>query len=119
MGEPVRIRYLADQMILLAGKVPERDIQVVYTGLRAGEKLFEEIFHEQENYESTGHPKIFLSQPRLVAFAELTSVMRTLDTAVRRFDESETLRVLHALVPEFDAMRTDRDSEVVSIHRAG
>lgn len=119
MGEPVRIRYLAEQMILLAGKVPERDIAIVYSGLRAGEKLFEELFHEQESYESTGHPKIFLSQPRLVAFAELTQIMRNFDNAVRRFDEAETLRTLHALVPEFDAARSDRDGDVVSIHKAG
>ncbi len=119
MGEPVRIRYLAEQMILLAGKVPERDIAIVYSGLRAGEKLFEELFHEQESYESTGHPKIFLSQPRLVAFAELTQIMRNFDNAVRRFDEAETLRTLHALVPEFDAARSERDGDVVSIHKAG
>ena len=118
MGAPVRIRYLAEQMILLAGKVPERDIQIVYTGLRAGEKLFEELFHEQENHESTGHPKIFLSQPRLVAFVELTLIMRTLDAAVRRFDEGEALRLLQSLVPEFDQSRTDRDADIVSIHKA-
>jgi FlaA1/EpsC-like NDP-sugar epimerase len=118
MGEPVRIRYLAEQMILLAGKVPERDIQIVYTGLRAGEKLFEEIFHEQENHESTGHPKIFLSQPRLVEFSELTTVMRMLDASVRRFDEDEALRLLQSLVPEFDQLRTERDADVVSIHKA-
>ena len=118
MGEPVRIRYLAEQMILLAGKVPERDIQIVYTGLRAGEKLFEELFHEQENHESTGHPKIFLSQPRLIAFAELTSTMRMLDADVRRFDEDEALRLLQSLVPEFDQSRTERDADIVSIHKA-
>ena len=117
MGEPVRIRYLAEQMILLAGKVPERDIQIVYTGLRAGEKLFEELFHEQENHESTGHPKIFLSQPRLIAFSELTSTMRRLDAAVRRFDEDEALRLLQSLVPEFDQSRTERDADIVSIHK--
>ena len=118
MGEPVRIRYLAEQMILLAGKVPERDIQIVYTGLRAGEKLFEELFHEQESHESTGHPKIFLSQPRLVAFTELAATMRMLDAAVRRFDEDEALRLLQSLVPEFDQSRTERDADIVSIHKA-
>ncbi|MCC6560738.1 MAG: polysaccharide biosynthesis protein [Xanthomonadales bacterium] len=118
MGEPVRIRYLAEQMILLAGQVPERDIQIVYTGLRAGEKLFEELFHEQENHESTGHPKIFLSQPRMVPFTELTPCLHKLDAAARRFDEDEVLRLLQSLVPEFDQLRTERDADIVSIHKA-
>jgi len=119
MGEPVRIRYLAEQMILLAGKVPDRDIQITYSGLRSGEKLFEELFHEQEDYESTGHPKIFLAQPRYVAWPELNNVLRQAEAAVRRFEEAEVLRCLRLLVPEFDAERGHQTgNEVVSIHRA-
>ncbi len=59
MGDPVKIRDLAEQMIRLAGKRPGGDIAIVYTGLRAGEKLFEELFHPLENYASTAHAKIF------------------------------------------------------------
>src|SRR5690625_7826224 len=59
MGEPVRISFLAEQLIRLAGKVPGRDIEIVYTGLRPGEKLFEELFHENESYIKTRHEKIF------------------------------------------------------------
>ena len=68
MGEPVRIRDLAEQMIRLAGK-HEEGIPIVYTGLRPGEKLFEELFHPQENYSDTAHAKIFLAQPRSMAGA--------------------------------------------------
>ena len=64
MGEPVRIRDLAEQMIRLAGKSSEGDIPIIYTGLRPGEKLFEELFHPLENYSDTTHAKIFLAQPR-------------------------------------------------------
>jgi FlaA1/EpsC-like NDP-sugar epimerase len=64
MGEPVKITYLAEQLIRLSGKEPGRDIQIVYTGLRPGEKLFEELFHELEPYEQTQHEKIFLAHPR-------------------------------------------------------
>lgn len=118
MGEPVRIRYLAEQMILLAGKVPERDIQIVYSGLRPGEKLFEELFHEQEDYQSTGHHKIFLAQPRFVAWAELNPLLRSIEQATRRFDEPDVLRCLRLLVPEFDVERgTAVEVGVVSIHR--
>src|SRR5699024_4686572 len=62
MGEPVRIGFLAEQLIRLAGKEPGRDVEIVYTGLRPGEKLFEELFHENESYATTAHEKIFLSQ---------------------------------------------------------
>ncbi|CAM5329941.1 hypothetical protein RLIN73S_04305 [Rhodanobacter lindaniclasticus] len=59
MGEPIRIRDLAEQMIRLAGRKPGSEIPIVYTGLRAGEKLFEELFHPLENYSATAHAKSF------------------------------------------------------------
>ena len=57
MGEPVPIRVLAEQMIRLAGKQPGRDIAIVYTGLRPGEKLHETLFHADERYRPTAHPE--------------------------------------------------------------
>lgn len=61
MGEPVRISYLAEQLIRLAGKVPGRDIAIVYSGLRPGEKLNEELFNAHEDLTSTEHDKLFLA----------------------------------------------------------
>ncbi len=58
MGEPVPIRVLAEQMIRLAGKQPYKDIPIIYTGLRPGEKLHETLFYSDEDYRSTAHPKI-------------------------------------------------------------
>jgi FlaA1/EpsC-like NDP-sugar epimerase len=101
MGEPVKISYLAEQMIRLTGKVPDQDIGIVYTGLRPGEKLFEELFHEQENYEATQHAKIFLASPRRLPWQDLTAALRRASAAVARYDEDEILRVLKQLVPEF------------------
>lgn len=101
MGEPVRIRYLAEQMIKLTGKQPERDIQIVYTGLRAGEKLFEELFHEQEHYQPTGHPKIMLAQPRELTRASLETALHAGRQAVLRYDRATLDRLLQELVPEF------------------
>ena len=60
MGEPVRIADLAADLIRLSGLEVGRDIDIVYTGLRPGEKLFEELFGEGEDYVRTGHEKIFV-----------------------------------------------------------
>ncbi|HET9484230.1 MAG TPA: nucleoside-diphosphate sugar epimerase/dehydratase, partial [Xanthomonadales bacterium] len=116
MGEPVRIGYLAEQMIRLAGKVPGREIEIAYTGLRPGEKLFEELFHEHESYEGTSHRKIFLASPRKMPWTELSAVLKRAAQASLRYDEDELLRCLRELVPEFAADAPD--AEVVSIHRS-
>ena len=64
MGEPVKITYLAEQLIKLSGKVPYEDIDIVFTGLRPGERMYEELFHENENLEKTDINKIFKSNSR-------------------------------------------------------
>ena len=69
MGEPVPIRLLAEQMIRLAGKQPGRDIAVVYTGLRPGEKLHETLFYADEHYRPTSHSKILEAGAREVWLA--------------------------------------------------
>ena len=100
MGEPVKITYLAEQLIRLSGKVPGQDIQIVYTGLRPGEKLFEELFHELEPYEQTQHEKIFLAHPRQADWEDLSADLRSAEHAVRRYDTRKLKRILLRLVPE-------------------
>jgi len=102
MGEPVKISYLAEQMIRLAGKQPGRDIAIVYTGLRPGEKLFEELFHPLENYQATTHVKIFLANPRSMAWTLLTTLLRQSELAVQDYDEDLLRGILDQLLPEFD-----------------
>lgn len=101
MGEPVKIRYLAEQMIRLQGKVPDRDIAIVYTGLRPGEKLFEEIFHAQETYSETAHPKIWLAKSRPVSSAALEPALQQAAAASRRFDQAALDKLLADWVPEY------------------
>jgi len=71
MGEPVQIRLLAEQMIRLTGQQPGRDVAIVYTGLRPGEKLHETLFHAEEDYRPTAHPKILQAATRAVDGAQV------------------------------------------------
>jgi len=101
MGKPVKIVDLARQMIRLAGLRPEQDIKIEYTGLRAGEKLFEELFHGREPPVPTGHPGLLIAAPRTV---EADAVRQAID-AIAGFCHdgavAGALGCIKALVPEF------------------
>jgi FlaA1/EpsC-like NDP-sugar epimerase len=121
MGEPVKITYLAEQLIRLSGKEPGKDIQIVYTGLRPGEKLFEQLFHELEPYEQTQHEKIFLAHPRQANWEDLSSDLRAGDLAVKRYDTRKLKEILLHLVPELAKTSISTKpgaAEVVSINRS-
>ena len=100
MGESVKISYLAEQLIKLSGKEVGKDIEIKFTGLRPGEKLFEELFHEQENLTQTKHKKILLSHSRKVDWDKLVKTVDEMNTACDKFDEKELKTLLKDLVPE-------------------
>ena len=100
MGEPVKIRYLAEQMIRLSGKIPGEDIKITYTGLRPGEKLYEELFHRQEGLSETGHEKIFLAQSREVAWDYLNEIISAMERSCQEYDDVQCVLLLKKLVPE-------------------
>ncbi|KTD20710.1 polysaccharide biosynthesis protein [Legionella londiniensis] len=101
MGEPVKITYLAEQMIRLAGKEPGKDIAITYTGLRPGEKLFEELFHASEQLEQTAHEKLFKAKFRQIEWKELVEIFRMLNRACVLHQDDELLILLKNLIPEF------------------
>lgn len=101
MGEPVKISYLAEQMIRLAGKEPEKDIKIEYTGLRPGEKLFEELFHVSERLEKTEHEKLFKANFRQVHSDELTKLIELLEMARLDGQDDVPLALLKDLLSEF------------------
>lgn len=116
MGEPVKIRDLAEQMIRLTGKQPGRDIAIVYTGLRPGEKLFEELFHPQENYSATRHAKIFLAQSTSVPHERLQSRLERACRAVEAYDVEILREQVSALLPAFSwSGRAPTETNVVPI----
>ena len=101
MGEPVKIVHLARQMIRLAGLRPDKDIQIAFTGLRPGEKLFEEIFHGAEPPVATGRPGVLVAAPRAVDAEELGVAIHELGQACRAHRPEAALAILRRLVPEY------------------
>ncbi len=101
MGEPVLIVNLAKQMIRLAGLIPDDDIKITFTGLRPGEKLFEEVFHAGEKIIQTSHSGVFLASPRINKLAAVNAQIDILEKAVIENDQDAALRVINDLVPEY------------------
>ncbi len=106
MGEPVRIMDLARQMIRLAGLRPDKDIEIVVTGPRPGEKLREELFHEAEPLIETGHPGLCLAAPRTVNLELLGRSLDKLAELCAGERGAGVMRLLHHLVPEYHEEQT-------------
>ncbi len=102
MGQPILIRYLAEQMIRLSGKSMGQEIRIEYVGLRPGEKLTEELFLEGEQPMPTPHNKLLLARSVTHDRKELLQRANALAEACQRFDETALLFQLRELVPEFD-----------------
>ncbi len=101
MGEPVRIADLARQMILLAGLRPDEDIKIAYTGLRPGEKLFEEVIHNAESAEKTDHDRILLASPRTPGLNAVGALIDELSEAAQAGDEEAIIALIRRYVPEY------------------
>ena len=110
MGEPVAIKLLAEQMIRLAGKQPGRDIAIVYTGLRPGEKLHETLFHADERYRPTAHAKILQAEARSILLDRILAIGPRMRAAVERYDLDELGLLLREAVPEFDPLDASADA---------
>ncbi|VAW89530.1 UDP-N-acetylglucosamine 4,6-dehydratase, partial [hydrothermal vent metagenome] len=121
MGEPLKIGYLAEQMIHLSGKTPGEDIEIKYTGLRPGEKLYEELFYKQEDLMKTQHKKILQAHSTKSEWDEIESNMGILQKASDNFDENQVQAILHQLVPELSeqqAIALSNESNVVEFNRS-
>jgi FlaA1/EpsC-like NDP-sugar epimerase len=100
MGEPVKIVDLARDMIRLAGFKVDEEIEIKFTGLRPGEKLFEELFLDDEHYQRTLHEKIFVSRNGTGPASTLEQKIGKLLTTAEAGETAEMIQVLHDLVPE-------------------
>jgi FlaA1/EpsC-like NDP-sugar epimerase len=102
MGEPVTISDLAKKMIRLFGYIPNIDIDITYSGLRPGEKLYEELLSDAENTLKTYHEKIMIAKVREVALQDIEAKFNEFRRLVNSAEnENELVALMKALVPEF------------------
>ncbi|HEY4170471.1 MAG TPA: nucleoside-diphosphate sugar epimerase/dehydratase [Reyranella sp.] len=106
MGQPVKIVDLARQMIRLAGLRPEVDVAIEFTGLRPGEKLYEELFHYGEQIEATGIPRVNVASPRTAGLCELTETLHRLQVVCEAGNAAEAVAIVRSLVPEYEPSGT-------------
>jgi len=101
MGEPVKILDLAKEMVRLSGFEVDRDIPIVFTGPRPGEKLFEEILTAEEGTTATQHQKIFMAKLSEVDEAKLNFNLQKLKQAIENSNKQEIKAILKELVPSY------------------
>ncbi len=101
MGDPVRIDYLAEQMIHLSGKEPGKDIEIQYVGLRPGEKLYEELFYDDEVKESTRNNKVFRARHVPADWRVVKQLIARLEQSIATAEDREIKRLLGELVPQY------------------
>ena len=101
MGQPVKILDLARNMIRLAGYTPEKDIQIVFTGLRPGEKLYEELLNQKETTLPTANDKIMVARVREFEFDAISPAIDQLIETSRSSKTFTTVSLMKKLVPEF------------------
>ncbi|MCS3904390.1 FlaA1/EpsC-like NDP-sugar epimerase [Methylohalomonas lacus] len=116
MGQPVRIAYLAEQMIRLSGQVPNRDIEIQFTGLRPGEKLDEELFHDGEMVAETCHPKILLARHTRCSHAALNELWQAMQEAATQYEEQQLRELIEQLVPS-PATDGEAGGNIISLHQ--
>lgn len=101
MGDPVKIDYLAHRMIELAGFIPNQDIMITYTGLRPGEKLYEEVLSSTENSDPTKHDRIRVARVRQYNYDEAEAIAEKLSDFSIKAKIPEMIRLMKKTVPEF------------------
>lgn len=110
MGEPVKILDLAKNMIRLSGLTPGEDIEIQFTGLRPGEKLYEELLIDEENKKETKNKRIFIGSPRMMETEQFSELIAELDHAA--FSEDPNIReVVKRLVPEYTYKQTNQQTK--------
>lgn len=101
MGESVKIKDMAEEMIRLSGLRPYKDIDIVYTGLRPGEKLYEELLYDKEMVKPTHNAKIMIGAVKEYNYDQVKDAVINLINMAATRDKMETVRLMKQIVPEF------------------
>lgn len=101
MGQSVKIAHLAERMIQLAGFTPNVDIKIEYTGLRPGEKLYEEVLSNEENTLPTGHSRIRIAKVRESNYKDANNQIGELEELSKAVDINSMIKLMKQMVPEF------------------
>lgn len=101
MGEPVKILRLAENLVTLSGKKPYEDIDIVFTGLRPGEKMYEELFNDSEKLSLTSHPRIQAAVSMEVGKEYMQAQIGEIRALIRARDHGALLKKFHAIVPGY------------------
>jgi FlaA1/EpsC-like NDP-sugar epimerase len=101
MGEPINIADFAENVIRLSGFVPEEDIRIEFTGLRPGEKLYEELFDESEKMVPTSHGKLQIAVSSPPSTGELDACLSSLETIIKSGDADKIIPVIRKIVPGY------------------
>ncbi|HHO52360.1 MAG TPA: polysaccharide biosynthesis protein [Deltaproteobacteria bacterium] len=117
MGQPVKITTLAEDLIRLSGLKPGRDIEIVYTGMRPGEKLFEELAVDGEGATKTKHPKIYVGRGERRAYGQMRRSLSELIDVACAGDPERVRRALKGVVPRYNLPDEPSPSKVIPLHR--
>lgn len=115
MGEPVKIVDLAKKMINLSGLLLNKDIEIKFTGLRPGEKLYEELLRDGENDMPTYHPQIMIAKVNTPTYKEVSEQLTELSLAVKSVDKLATVKLMKTMVPDY----ISNNSEFEALDKAG
>ena len=113
MGEPIKIYNLARQMIRLAGYDPDNDIKIEVIGLRPGEKLYEELFYESEEYTGTQHPKILLADSLKANWELLETQIDQIVSLCENRDIEKLIELLKVIIPEYSNANISSQNDII------
>lgn len=117
MGKPVKILDLARQLIQLSGRVPDRDIRIEFTGLRPGEKLFEELCYQGENVTATAHPKIHRLLCEPIPLKRVRDVLNELIWQSDLLEPDQLKQLLKWAVPEYQPQFNDASETLQALRK--
>ncbi len=102
MGEPINIDHLARDLIKLSGYIPDQDIKIVYTGVRPGEKLYEELFSKDEDFEKTKNERIFIAKSNndILLEEDLEALIKQINKIIIEYDYNEMKNLFKQYIPD-------------------